>query len=49
VDCAAAFGYSFDDMVALTLDAVEASWAPPGEATALRARIRAAADTLRPA
>lgn len=48
VDCAAAFGYSFDDMVLIALDAVEASWAPPEEAAALRTRITTAADALRP-
>ena len=48
VDCAAAFGYSFADMVEIALDAVEASWAAPEEAAALRARIRAAADVPHP-
>ncbi|MCL9762446.1 adenosine deaminase [Frankia sp. AiPa1] len=46
--CAAAFGYTFDDMVTIALDGVAASWLPAAESAALRTRISAAADALRP-
>ncbi len=45
---AAAFNYSFDDMVAIALDGVAASWLPADDARALTGRIRAAADVLGP-
>jgi adenosine deaminase len=44
---ATTFGYSFDDMVAIALDGVTASWLPEDDAHALRTRIRTAADGLR--
>jgi adenosine deaminase len=43
-----AFGYSWDDMVTIALDGVEASWLDAADARALRERITAAADQLRP-
>ncbi|EIV93784.1 adenosine deaminase [Frankia sp. QA3] len=45
---AAAFDYSFDDMVAIALDGVTASWLPADDARALRTRIHTTADALRP-
>ena len=41
--CAAAWGWDFDQMVALALDGVEASWLDDSGKRALSARIRAAA------
>ena len=43
----AAFGYSFADMVAIALDAVEASWLDPGDQAVLRRQINDAAAALR--
>jgi adenosine deaminase len=45
--CAAAFGYGFDDMVAIALDGVEASWLDAAGRTAVRERITAVAADLR--
>jgi adenosine deaminase len=44
---AEAFGYGFDDMVAIALDGVEASWLDAGGKADLRGRITTAADALR--
>ena len=46
--CAAAWGWDFGQMVALALDAVEASWLDDGGKRALRDRISTAAGPLRP-
>jgi adenosine deaminase len=46
--CAAAWHWDFDQMTQLALDAVEASWLDDDGKRALSARVRAAADTLRP-
>lgn len=40
---AAAFGYGFDDMVAIALDGVRASWLEPSDAASLVSEIQAAA------
>jgi adenosine deaminase len=45
----AAYGYSWDEMVAIALDGVEATWLDDGDRTALHDRVRAAGDLLRPA
>ncbi len=45
---AAAFGYSFDDMVAVALDGVEASWLDDDGKAGLRGTITAAAADLGP-
>jgi adenosine deaminase len=45
----AAYGYSWDEMVAIALDGVEATWLDDGDRTVLRDRVRAAGDRLRPA
>ena len=45
---AEAFGWGWDDMVAIALDGVDACWLDPDGKTGLRARIAAAATTLRP-
>jgi adenosine deaminase len=39
-----AFGYSFDDMVQVALDGVDATWLDDGEKRGLRERVRAYAD-----
>jgi adenosine deaminase len=44
---AAAYGYSFDEMVQISLDGVEGSWLDDGERRALRAEIEGAAEALR--
>lgn len=44
-----AFGYGWDDMVAIALDGVEASWLDDADARSLRERIVAASERLRPA
>jgi adenosine deaminase len=44
---AAAFGYSFDDMVRIALDGVEASWLDPGSRATIRAYILDTAAGLR--
>ena len=44
-----AFGYGWDDVVAIALDAVEASWLDDTDARPLRAAIASAGDELRPA
>jgi len=41
-----AFGYGWDDMVAIALDGVEATWLDDGDKRALAARVRAEADLL---
>jgi len=46
--CAAAWNWDFDQMVQLSLDGVEATWLDDDGKRALSARIRAAAETLRP-
>jgi adenosine deaminase len=43
---AAAFGWSFDDLVAIALDGVEATWLDPTDKTALRTHVRTAAARL---
>lgn len=45
---AAAFGWSWDQMVDIALDGVEACWLPADEKAALRARTEAAREDLRP-
>ena len=45
----AAYGYSWDDMVSIALDGVEATWLDDGDRTALRDRVLDAAARLRPA
>jgi adenosine deaminase len=47
--CAAAWNWSWDQMTDLALDGVEASWLDESDRRALSARIRAAAQELRPA
>jgi adenosine deaminase len=42
----AAFGYAWDDMVAIALDGVEASWLDEGEKRQLSARVREQAQRL---
>jgi adenosine deaminase len=42
----AAFGYAWDDMVAIALDGVEATWLDEGEKRQLSARVRAEAERL---
>jgi adenosine deaminase len=44
-----AFGYRFDDMVAIALDGVEATWLDDDERRALHKRVEEAADRLRAA
>jgi adenosine deaminase len=44
---ASAFGYSLDDMEAISLDGIEASWAPNDEKTAMRERFLREFDELR--
>ena len=44
---AEAFGYSLEDMEAIALDGIEASWAPNDEKTALRRRFESEFDELR--
>lgn len=46
--CAAAWNWDYDQMVALALDGVEATWLDDGDKRALSARVREAADRLRP-
>lgn len=46
--CAAAWNWDFDQMVQLSLDGVEATWLDDEAKRALAARIRSAADALRP-
>jgi adenosine deaminase len=41
-----AFGYRFQDMVAIALDGVEATWLDDGDKRALAARVKAEADQL---
>ncbi|MGH8884326.1 MAG: adenosine deaminase [Egibacteraceae bacterium] len=43
-----AFGYSWDDMVEITLDGIEATWLDESEKQAMRFTFRAAADRLTP-
>jgi adenosine deaminase len=45
---AAAFGWGWDDMVAIALDGVEACWLDETDKAALRAKINAAATALAP-
>lgn len=45
---ASAFGWGWDEMVAIALDGAEATWLDDGEKTALRRRISAAAVALDP-
>ncbi|HEX7132876.1 MAG TPA: adenosine deaminase [Iamia sp.] len=45
---AAAFGWGWDEMVAIALDAVEACWLDPSDKAALRARTEQAREELRP-
>ena len=47
VAVAAAFGYSLEEMEAISLDGIEASWAPDDEKAALRSRFEAEFDQLR--
>jgi adenosine deaminase len=46
--CAAAWGWDFDQMVQVSLDGVEATWLDDDDKRALSARVRSAAETLRP-
>ena len=46
---AEAFGWGWDDMVAIALDGVEATWLDADAKAALRTRVDEAADALRPA
>ncbi len=43
-----AFDYTWDDMVAIALEGVEGSWLDPDDARALKERITAEGDRLRP-
>lgn len=45
---AAAFGWGWDEMVAIALDGVEACWLDDEAKRALRSRVEAARETLRP-
>jgi adenosine deaminase len=45
---AEAFGYDWDDMVAIALDGVEACWLDDADKAALRKRIASAASELAP-
>ena len=45
---ASAFGYGWDDLVAIALDGVESSWLGPDERAALTTRITSSALDLRP-
>jgi adenosine deaminase len=45
---AQAFGWSFDDMVAVSLDGVEATWLPDDDKRALHNLVAGAATELRP-
>jgi adenosine deaminase len=47
-EVAAAYGYGWDEMVAIALDAVTSSWASADEQAELRAQILAAAQALAP-
>jgi adenosine deaminase len=47
--CASAWNWSWDQMVQLSLDGVEASWLDDDAKRALAARVRAEANRLRPA
>jgi adenosine deaminase len=47
--CAAAWNWSWDQMVDIALDGVEATWLDDSEKRALSARVRAAGERLRPA
>jgi adenosine deaminase len=47
--CAAAWNWSWDQMVDLALDGVEATWLDDSEKRELAARVRAEAARLRPA
>jgi adenosine deaminase len=44
-----AFGYTWDDMVGIALDGVEACWLPESDKTALRQRVVAVGNGARPA
>jgi adenosine deaminase len=44
----AAYGYSWDEMVSIAIDGVEATWLDDGDRRRLRQRIEAAATELRP-
>ena len=44
----AAYGYSWEEMVAIAVDGVEATWLDDGERSQLRHRVEAAATQLRP-
>jgi adenosine deaminase len=46
--CAAAWNWDFDQMVAVALDGVEATWLDDSDKRALSARVREAAARLRP-
>ena len=46
--CAAAWNWSWDQMVDLALDGVEATWLDDSDKRALSARVREAAARLRP-
>ncbi len=48
-NCAAAWDWGWDQMVGLALDGVEATWLDEPDKRALSARVRAAAEQLRPA
>jgi adenosine deaminase len=48
VTCAEAWNWDFDQMVAIALDGVEATWLDDGDKRALSARVRAEAARLRP-
>jgi adenosine deaminase len=43
-----AFGWGFDDMVAISLDGVEATWLPEDDKRSLRQRVIDGADAVRP-
>ena len=44
---AEAFGYSLEDMEAIALDGIEASWAPDDEKAAMRRRFESEFNDLR--
>jgi adenosine deaminase len=47
--CAAAWNWSWDQMVQISLDGVEATWLDDSDKRALSGRVRAAADRINPA
>lgn len=43
-----AFGYDWDQMVDIAIDGVDACWLEPGDKAAVRSRVEAARETMRP-